>query len=640
MKKILLLFAVLLTLSVTTYAQNPNGIQVFVDGDWTYTINPDADHEVTVVHYGGEEGSNATELTIPSHATYNETRYTVTALGEGLFSNFNNEGNDQYTHWWEHRRFMKLEKVTIPNTVTNIEKYAFGGCGLKSVTIPNSVVEIGSGAFQQCSSLTSVSIPNSVTEIGSGAFSRCSSLISVIIPNSVKRIDYNVFSYCSSLSSVTIPESVTEIIAGAFSGCDSLNEILVSEENITYASADGILFSKDMTSLIRWPGAKTVCNIPNSVTKIGDSAFSDCSNLTSVTIPNSVTEIGGSAFYGCSNLTSVSIPNSVTEIGRSAFYGCSSLTSVTIPNSVTSIVNNPFVACTSLQEIVLQDGNKNYKTIDGVLYDHNISKLIIYPAGKGNIFEIPNSVTEIGDDAFSRCSILTSVTIPNSVTKIGSNAFSFCSSLTSVTIPNSVTKIESGAFSDCSALTTVFALPMTPPSCSSSSFLRVPETSVVYIPKGTFKAYSEARGWNHFTDFREMGALDITLSEATISIEEGKTATISATVTKDDDVTVESETWASSNTEVATVDNGIVTAVAEGTATITYTVVDGYGCPHTEYCEVTVSANTGIEDIIGNESNAPAEFFNLNGVRVNADHLTPGLYIKRQDGKATKVLVK
>ena len=350
----------------------------------------------------------------------------------------------------------------------------------------------------------------------------------------------------------------------------------------------------------------TSVTIPNTVTRIGKSAFSSCRGLTSMTIPNSVTYIGDSAFDGCSGLTSITIPESVTSIRTSVFSGCYKLTSVTIPNSVKSIGSYAFNKCSGLTSVT-----------------------------------IPNSVTSIGFAAFSNCYNLTSVTIPNSVTEIQSSAFSSCTRLASVIIPNSVTEIGNTAFDGCGSLSTIFALPTTPPSCGSNVFRDVPETAVVYISKGSLNAYSEAAIWNRFTDFREMGAFDIALSESNITIEEGNTATLTATVTKDDEVAVESESWTSSDPEVATVDNdGLVTAVGEGTATITFTVVDSYGCPHSEYCKVTVSATSGIEGIEADGNDAPAEFFNLNGVRVNGDALNPGLYIKRQGGKTSKVLVK
>ena len=164
------------------------------------------------------------------------------------------------------------------------------------------------------------------------------------------------------------------------------------------------------------------------VTSIGDRAFIDSSDLTSVTIPNSVTSIGSSAFRGCSGLTSVTIPNSVTDIGYRAFLGCTSLTSATIPNSMTSIGNGAFEGCSGLTSVT-----------------------------------IPNIVTSINDGAFGCCSGLTSVTVPNSVTSIGREAFRYCSSLTSVIIGSGVTSIGDYAFSETNLKKTIW-LTNTPPS--------------------------------------------------------------------------------------------------------------------------------------------------------------------------------
>jgi hypothetical protein len=306
------------------------------------------------------------------------------------------------------------------------------------------VTEIGESAFRY-SGLTSVTIPNSVTSIGYGAFSACSGLTSVTIPNSVTEIGDWVFVGCSSLTSVTIPNSVTEIGDWVFVGCSSLTSIAVNEMNEKYKSLNGILFSKDGTTILRYPPAKVYTSyiIPNSVTEIGDSAFESCSSLTSVTIPNSVTVIGEQAFYGCSGLTSVTIPNSVTVIGEQAFCGCSSLTYITIPNSVIKIWLNAFSGCSSLTSVTIPN---------------SITQIYWYTfSGCSSLTSVtvPNSVTEIMDGAFSGCSSLTSVTIPNSVTQIGYDVFSGCSSLTSITIPDSVTKIEYGVFSGCSSLTSV-----------------------------------------------------------------------------------------------------------------------------------------------------------------------------------------
>lgn len=201
---------------------------------------------------------------------------------------------------------------------------------------------------------------------------------------------------------------------------------------------------------------KTVI-IKNGVTSIGSYAFEDCTSLTSVTIPNSVTSIGDWAFDGCTSLTSVTIPNSVTSIGSSAFRYCTSLANITIPDSVINILGNVFIYCDSLTSIEVSDNNKNYSSVDGVLFNKDKSELITYPAGKTDSeYAIPNDVTGIGGSAFYGCSRLTSVTIGNSVTSISDYAFSDCTSLASITIPNSVNSIGGWAFCYCESLTDVY----------------------------------------------------------------------------------------------------------------------------------------------------------------------------------------
>ena len=197
-----------------------------------------------------------------------------------------------------------------------------------------------------------------------------------------------------------------------------------------------------------------------SVVKVGDGyppIFGrGNTTVTSVTIPDSVTSIGRYAFSYCTSLTSVTIPDSVTSIGVSAFYECTSLTSVTIGNSVTSIGRYAFTYCTSLANIAVKDGNLNYSSVDGVLFNKLQTLLVQYPAGiLDNSYTIPDSVTSIGEYAFRSCTSLASVTIPESVTNIGEYAFYNCTSLTSVTIPDSVTSIENYAFYACFSLTSI-----------------------------------------------------------------------------------------------------------------------------------------------------------------------------------------
>ena len=283
----------------------------------------------------------------------------------------------------------------------------------------------------------------------------------VVIPDSVRSIGGYVFCDCKSLTSVIIPNSVKSISSGAFLGCSNLTSITVDENNKYYSSKDGVLFNKNKIELIKYPiGNKRISyNIPDSVTSIGDSAFDDCVNLTNVTIPNSVESIGDAAFKYCSNLKSVTIPNCVINIGDEAFCCCSNLKSVTIPNNVINIGDCAFAACSSLTSITVDENNKYYSSKDGVLFNKNKIELIKYPIGNKRIsYNIPDSVTSIGDSAFDDCVNLINVTIPNSVESIGDYAFRYCENLRSVTIPNSVERIGRSIFFCCENLRSVTIL--------------------------------------------------------------------------------------------------------------------------------------------------------------------------------------
>jgi hypothetical protein len=244
---------------------------------------------------------------------------------------------------------INLTSVTIGNGVTNIGFYAFQNCSnLTSVTLPNSLTGIDNTAFQLCTSLTSITIPDRVIVIGQAAFSQCSGLTSVTIGNSVTLIDSGAFAECTSLTSVTIPSSVTNIADQAFTYCTSLKWIAVDALNSRYSSLAGVLFNKNQTVLVQYPGGKPGSyTIPNSVTSIADLAFYWCTNLASVAIPDGVTTIGLATFAGCLNLASVTMGNRVTSIGEQAFVWCTRLTNVTIPNRVTNIGHWAFYSCGS-----------------------------------------------------------------------------------------------------------------------------------------------------------------------------------------------------------------------------------------------------------------------------------------------------
>ena len=460
----------------------------------------------------------------------------------------------------------ELASVIIPDAVTSIGRQAFGGCnGLTSVDIPNSVTNIGLSAFGGCSALTNVtigcdvtiigegaflgctgladtngfvvvcgclcyycgeagdvSIPDSVTIIGYDAFADLEELTSVTIPDSVTNIYYYAFEWCTGLTNVTIGASVTSLNFSVFDGCVGLTSFHVAEGNPKYKSVNGLLLTKDGTSLVigvngdvaipdsvtsvgtsafAYLEGLTSVTIPNSVTNIGSYAFVDCTGLTSVTMPVSVKHIEMAAFEGCSGLTSVTIPDSVTtvedwtfahcvgltsmtipdgvmSIGERAFYGCGGLTSVTIPNSVTNIGDCAFDSCRGLLSFHVEEGNQQYKSVNGLLLTNDGTILVF---GVNGDVVIPDSVTSIGDNAFNNYRGLTSVAIPDSVTSIGKDAFSWCVGLTSVTIPNSVTNIGSSAFSSCRGLTDII-IPSSVTSIGEGAFYGCSGLTSVTIP--------------------------------------------------------------------------------------------------------------------------------------------------------------
>ncbi len=308
MRKLIIL-SISLLLAFETHALNFK-----LDNLW-YCTNDD---DISVC-LGSFENEPLGGIEIPSSVIYNGKSYAVTSVGSYAF--FDSRG---------------LTSVTLPKGIASIGDGAFENCShLISINIPDGVTSIGVSAFGGCSKLTSITIPSSVISLGSFAFEGCCALTTITIPEGITSIGIWTFGGCRNLTSITIPSSVTSIAeAGTFCYCDSLQQFIVAEENRTYITEDGVLFSKDKKRIIAFPSDKAKHYIiPSSVKSIGNIAFSTCRNLASITIPSSVTSIGDSSFCECSSLTSITIPSSVTSIGTWAFFSCSGLQEIYVQNS-------------------------------------------------------------------------------------------------------------------------------------------------------------------------------------------------------------------------------------------------------------------------------------------------------------------
>ena len=384
-----------------------------------------------------------------------------------------------------------LENITLPRNLKYLAPMAFANCpNLKTITLPDSVALIGDSLFYNCPNLSEIKFSKRLKNIWNQSFPNLKKLTSVILPDSLLNIEYGTFESCKSLKSITIPSLVNKIENATFRYCSGLTSVVIPS---TVKTIGWCAFYQCI--------ALTSIAIPSSVNSIGDQAFSGCTGLTSIIIPSSVKTIEHDTFIGCSGLTSVSIPNSVTSIGYYAFSSCKKLTSIVlplslssigssafssclgltgdlnIPKSVVSIGDGAFANCNKVSDFNVQEGNLNYSSVEGVLFNKNKTTLINFPGAKQGKYSIPNSVTSIEPEAFYACSGLTSITIPSSVLSIHSDAFGKCSGLNSIYVNSKPINLGSLVFSDT--------------KCT------------LYVPYKTKNLYAVANQWKDFTNIVE-----------------------------------------------------------------------------------------------------------------------------------------
>ena len=370
---------------------------------------------------------------------------------------------------------------TTNNGTITITGYTGSG---GAVTIPDTindlpVTSIGEEAFYQSFSLTSVTTGTNVTSIGENAFFQC--------PN---------------LSSVTIPGNVTNIGAGPFIDCQSLTVISLSAPNLHYSVTNELLFNKTQTSLIEYPGGiGGSYTLPAAVTNVGEAFIGNTLTAISVDAANLYYSSTNGVLFNKNKTTlveypggaggSYTVPRTVTTIASASFEFSISVASVTIGTPVTSIGEYAFYDSASLTAISVDATNLNYSSTNGVLFNKNQTALIQYPSGLSGSYIVPGTVTNIGNGAFGDAFGLTNAVIPDSVTSVGIEAFYSCESLTNVTIGDSVTSIGENTFYDCISLTGV-TIPNSVTNIAEYAFLSCESVASVTIGSGVASIGEEA----------------------------------------------------------------------------------------------------------------------------------------------------
>ena len=291
---------------------------------------------------------------------------------------------------------------------------------------------------------------------------------------------------CKTIKNLIIPKNVKSIGEKIIGGCKSIEKIVVENGNKIYDSRNdcNAIIEKETNKLIA--GCQNTI-IPNTVTTIGEEAFSGCTELISLKISNSVKTIEDFAFFGCKKLTMIVFPDYLEKIGKRAFCWCNELKSLTLPPTLTEIGDEAFYCCSGLTNI---DIPNTVTTIGSEAF---------YQCINLKSLTIPNSVERIKHDAFQGCSKLESLVIPFSIKEIGGYAFALCTNLTTIYIPSSLTFINDGLFWKCESLKDIYYYSEVVPNTSVYAFKNYNyKDATLHVPAQSIGNYQSSSPWKEF----------------------------------------------------------------------------------------------------------------------------------------------
>ena len=414
--------------------------------------------------------------------------------------------------------FNECESITIstiPDSVTYVGSNAFYHCNrIKAIKFGSSIAEIKDNTFNYCFNLGTVEFCEGLVSIGNGAFRDCN-ISAVVFPDSLVSIGENCFDSNDNLKSVSLGKSFATIGDRAFNNCYQLEKITAHTDNPNFTSIDGVIYTKDLYSLICYPSGKSNGEliIPEGVKVILDYAFYGMDSIKSVTLPTTLTNIGHAAFRDCKQLQSVNILGP-TDIGDYAFAGCVELqklnlsesvvsigefafmdggfVELTIPDTVTSMGMWAFASCYYLEKVTVGSGLK-----------HIPEGAFIYCGAYLDTVIISEGVETIGKNAFAFCYSLCNLSIPDSVTTIEENAFNECNKINTIILGSGISKIGKGAFQHCAQFTRIF-YNGTPESWDSITIDSL-NTEFEYVFKRYYYSESKPEGDGRYWYYSQLG---------------------------------------------------------------------------------------------------------------------------------------